>query len=91
MDEIDYIPTPFAQVSDDVLGVVSLVRQGMGICQSYDFIVRELVQAGDLVELLPQLRGRSRPFSLVYAPHRSQSAASRALIEVLAATDSLAT
>ena len=89
-DEIDYLPSPFAQVSDDVLGVVSLARQGMGICQSYDFIVRELVERGDLVELLPQLRGRSRPFSLVYAPHRSQSAASRALIAVLTATGELA-
>lgn len=85
-DEIDYIPAPFVQVSDDVLGVVSLARQGMGICQSYDFIVHAQVARGELVELLPMLRGRARPFSVVYAPHRSQSAASRALIDVLTAT-----
>jgi DNA-binding transcriptional LysR family regulator len=84
-DDMDVVPAPFVQVSDDVLGVVSLARQGMGICQSYDFIVRELIERGELVELLPHLRGRGRPFSLVYAPHRSQSAAARALIEVLTA------
>jgi DNA-binding transcriptional LysR family regulator len=36
-----------------------------------------------LVEVLPQLRGRSRPFSVIYAPHRRQSAAARAMIELL--------
>jgi hypothetical protein len=46
-----------------VLGVVSLAEQGIGICQSYDFIVRERLRRGQLVEVLPQLRedrGRSR-------------------------------
>lgn len=82
-DDVDWLPSPLVQVSDDVLGVVSLARQGMGICQSYDFIVQELVERGGLVELLPQLRGRTRPFSVVYAPHRSQSAAARSLIDLL--------
>jgi DNA-binding transcriptional LysR family regulator len=66
-----------------VLGVVSLAEQGIGICQSYEFIVRERLQRGDLVEVLPKLRGRSRPFSVIYAPHRRQSAAARAMIQVL--------
>jgi len=84
-NDVDWLPSPAIQVSDDVLGVVSLARHGLGICQSYDFIVRELVERGDLVELLPQLGGRTRPFSVVHAPHRRQSAAVRALIEVLTA------
>jgi hypothetical protein len=33
------------------------------------------------------LRGRTRPFSVVYAPHRRQSAAARAMIELLTKTD----
>jgi DNA-binding transcriptional LysR family regulator len=45
--------------------------------------VRERLQRGQLVEVLPQLRGRSRPFSVIYAPHRRQSAAARAMIELL--------
>ncbi len=81
--DIDWIPATAIEVTDDVLGVVSLAEQGLGICQTYDFVVHERIQRGQLVEILPQLRGRSRPFSLIYAPHRRLSAASRALIDVL--------
>lgn len=81
--DIDWMPDPHITISDDVLGVVSLAEQGMGICQSYDFIVRDRLARGTLVEVLPQSRGRTRPFSLIYAPHRSLSPAARALIEVL--------
>lgn len=90
-EDVDWVPASAIEVSDDVLGAVSLAEHGMGICQSYDFIVRERLERGCLVELLPQLRGRSRPFSLVYAPHRRLSAPARALIEALAgrATDEL--
>jgi len=45
--------------------------------------VRERLMRGELLEVLPQLRGRSRPFSVIYAPHRRQSAAARAMIELL--------
>lgn len=83
MEELEWVPVPALSVSEDVLGVVSLARQGLGICQSYDFIVREDLKQGRLVEVLPRLRGRSRPFSILYAPHRSQSAATRALIDHL--------
>ncbi|AGW90609.1 LysR family transcriptional regulator [Cupriavidus sp. DF5525] len=83
--DIDWLTTSAIAVSDDVLGVVSLAEQGVGICQSYDFIVRDRIERRRLVELLPQLRGRSRPFSVIYAPHRRQSAAARAMIELLTA------
>jgi DNA-binding transcriptional LysR family regulator len=81
--DIDWVPTSSIQISDDVLGVVSLADQGMGICQSYDFIVQGHIARGRLIELLPQLRGRTRPFSVVYSPHRRQSAAARAMIDLL--------
>lgn len=84
---IEWSPPTALRVCDDVLGVVSLAEQGLGICQIYDFIVSERVRQGRLVELLHNLRGRTRPFSLIYAPHRMLSAASRALIDVLTATD----
>jgi len=70
-------------VTDDVLGVVSLAQQGLGICQTYQFIVEERLHSGHLIEVLPELRGRSRPFSLIYPPHRRMSAACRALIDAL--------
>jgi DNA-binding transcriptional LysR family regulator len=83
-EHVEWHPRSVVEVSDDVLGVVSMAEQGIGICQTYDFIVRERIASGRLVELLPKLGGRTRPFSLVYAPHRHQSAAARALIDALA-------
>ena len=84
-EDVDWPPPARLEVTDDVLGVVSLAEHGIGICQSYDFIVRDRIERGRLIEVLPALRGRSRPFSLIFAPHRRLSAASRALIEVLVA------
>jgi len=81
--DIDWMPGSTIEISDDVLGVVSLAEQGIGICQSYEFIVRDRIQGGQLVEVLPHLRGRSRPFSVLFAPHRRQSAATRAMIDLL--------
>ena len=81
--DIDWMPGSTIEISDDVLGVVSLAEQGMGVCQSYEFIVRDRIQGGQLVEVLPHLRGRSRPFSVLFAPHRRQSAATRAMIDLL--------
>ncbi|MBB1600972.1 LysR family transcriptional regulator [Variovorax sp. UMC13] len=82
--EVDWTPPADLQVAEDVLGVVSLAAHGMGICQTYDFIAQDLLRQGRLVEVLAHARGRSRPFSLIFAPHRSLSAASRALIDFLA-------
>lgn len=81
--DIDWTVSSSIEVSDDVLGVVSLAAAGAGICQSYDFTVRDHLADGRLVEVLPQLRGRSRPFSVLYAPHRRQSGATRAMIALL--------
>ncbi|MBD9467633.1 LysR family transcriptional regulator [Pseudoxanthomonas sp. PXM01] len=91
-DDVDWTPASRIEVSDDVLGVVSLAQAGVGLCQSYDFIVDAPLQRGaDLVRVLPQLAGRTRPFSLIYAPHRRLSAASRALIDALVEATSRAT
>jgi DNA-binding transcriptional LysR family regulator len=81
--DIDWLPGSTIEISEDVLGVVSLAEQGMGICQSYEFIVRDRIQRGQLVEVLPHLRGRTRPFSVLFAPHRRQSVATRAMIDLL--------
>jgi DNA-binding transcriptional LysR family regulator len=79
--DIDWMAPARMRVADDVLGVVSLAQQGLGICQSYHFIAEERLRNGQLVEILPALRGRSKPFSLIYPPHRRMSAACRALID----------
>ncbi|MGH8082914.1 MAG: LysR family transcriptional regulator [Lysobacter sp.] len=85
--DIDWTPASGVRVSEDVLGVVSLAEHGAGLCQTYDFIVADRLHRASLIEVLPQLRGRSRPFSLIYAPHRRLSAASRALIDMLTGED----
>ncbi|KRA50550.1 LysR family transcriptional regulator [Pseudoxanthomonas sp. Root630] len=82
--DIEWMPASRIAVSDDVLGVVSLAQAGVGLCQTYDFIIDACTRRGaELVRVLPQFGGRARPFSLIYAPHRRLSAASRALIDAL--------
>lgn len=83
--DVDWSPATALKVADDPLGVVALARAGAGICQTYEFIVADDLRRGDLVEVLPRTRGRTRMFSLLYAPHRQLPAASRALIEALVA------
>jgi DNA-binding transcriptional LysR family regulator len=79
----DWLPDGPARVTDDVLGTVSLAEHGMGLCQTYGFIVRERIESGRLVPVLEHAGGRSRPFSVIYPPHRQLSAASRMLIDFL--------
>ncbi|PZU88275.1 MAG: LuxR family transcriptional regulator [Shinella sp.] len=82
-EEASWMPQGSLHVFDDVLGVVSLAEAGMGICQTYDFIIRDRIARGSLVEILPKASGRTRPFSVLYVPHRSLSAATRAFIDML--------
>ncbi|HEY5972729.1 MAG TPA: LysR substrate-binding domain-containing protein [Pseudoxanthomonas sp.] len=89
--DVDWTPDAALKVADDPLGVVSLARAGAGICQTYEFIVAADLQRGDLVEVLPQTRGRTRAFSLLYAPHRQLPAVARAVIDALAANAGVAT
>lgn len=85
--DMDWLAPPRRLVADDVLGAVSLAQQGLGICQTYHFVAEERLANGQLVEVLPEWRGRSRPFSLRYPPHRRMSAACRALIDRLPGRD----
>ena len=73
------------QVHEDVLGVVTWARAGGGISQIYHFIAEEAVRRGELVEVLPQLAGATRPFSILYPQNRHLSARVRAFVEFLVA------
>ena len=88
-DEVmEWQPSTAMAVSEDIPGLVSLAEQGLGLCQIYDFVAWEHIDSGRLVEVVPELRGHTGRFSLIYPPHRRLSAASRAMIEVpTAATD----
>ena len=53
-------------VTDDVLGCATLARNGAGITQTMRFIVQAELDSGELVEVLRQHGGRSRPIYLLY-------------------------
>lgn len=81
--ELDWSVEPSLQVTDDALGTVSLAEAGLGICQTFRFIAQDRLARGVLVEVLPELTGRSRPFSLIYTPQRRMTAAARAFTTCL--------
>jgi DNA-binding transcriptional LysR family regulator len=81
--DIDWAPPASITVSTDVMGMVWLAERGMGIALCPRLFAEESLAAGRLVEVLPGLGGRTRTFSVIYPAHRSLSAASRALIEML--------
>ncbi|QGY32318.1 LysR family transcriptional regulator [Pantoea cypripedii] len=56
--------------SDDVLGGVTLALNGAGVFQTYHFIAERYLHEGSLKEILPQYRGRSRPYTLLYPLNR---------------------
>lgn len=81
--QIQWTPTNRILVKEDILGLVSLAESGLGICQSYSFIVNEKIQQRKLQPLLEDYAGHTRPFSLLYAQHKHMSSATRALINFL--------
>ncbi|MEJ6006125.1 LysR substrate-binding domain-containing protein [Paucibacter sp. AS339] len=73
------------RVHDDVLGCLSWARAGGGLFQFYDFAAAEALRRGELVEVLQPLRGRSRPFSILYPQNRHLSARVRVFVDYLGA------
>lgn len=71
--------------TDDILGPVTLARAGAGVLQTYRFLVEADLREGRLVELLPDLAGASRPFSLLYQADGHKPLRLRVLIDYLVA------
>jgi len=69
--------------TEDVLGIVTLARAGAGLVQTYRYIVEQDLQRGDLVELMPQHGGTSRPFILLYPHARHLSLRVRTFVDFL--------
>ena len=63
---VEYPASAAIRCTGDILGPVTLARQGLGLVQTYRFIVEKDLAAGDLVEVLSEYGGASRPFSLIY-------------------------
>ncbi len=73
------------RVAEDVLGLVAMARAGLGLVQTYDFMVEEHVRRGELVEVLAQHRGAGRSFSLVYPRSARRSHAVRSFVDFVLA------
>lgn len=70
----------------DVLGGVTLARNGAGLFQTYRFVVERDLAAGGLVEVLPNFGGASRPFVLLYPHKRYLSLRVRSFVDFLVET-----
>jgi DNA-binding transcriptional LysR family regulator len=70
----------------DFLGGLTLAKHGMGIFQTYRFTVADLLTSGELVEVLTEYGGTTRPFIMVYPHQRHKSLALRSLMDFLVAT-----
>lgn len=82
-EDIEWTPNDAVRVSGDVLACLTLAAGGAGITQSYHFIAGRWLESGELVEILPQLGGRSRPFNALYPRDRNPSRALRAFVDYL--------
>jgi DNA-binding transcriptional LysR family regulator len=70
-------PHAAVRCADDVLALVTLARAGLGLIQTYDFLVEQELRQSRLVEDLRDYRGASRTLSLVYpeSPKRTPGSA----------------
>ena len=73
------VPEASYRCADDVLGTIGLARAGVGLVQTYDFLVEDEVARGTLVQVLAPFRGASRPFSVIHPKGTELSPAARAL------------
>jgi DNA-binding transcriptional LysR family regulator len=82
-EEIEYPIRSRMRVLNDALGCIAWVNAGGGLYQTYNFAAAGAVKCGDLVEVLHDYAGRSRPFSILYPQNRHLSAKVRAFVDFL--------
>lgn len=70
-------------ITDDVLGLATAARAGLGLAQTYRFIVSEDLANGRLVEVMKQYGGASRPLSILYPSQRHMPHRVRVFVEFL--------
>lgn len=69
----------------DFLATATLVRHGGGLIQAYRFTVQDALASGELVEVLAEFGGTSRPFMLIYPQARHMPLRVRVFIDFLLA------
>lgn len=76
-------PRAAVRVRGDVLGLITFARAGGGLVQIYHYLVERELASGQLVEVLREYSGRSRPFSLIYPKEAVKRPAVRALADFI--------
>lgn len=67
----------------DFLATLTLVKNGVGLMQVYRFTVEHELQRGELVEVLKEYAGTTRPFILIYPCARYIPLQARKFIEFM--------
>lgn len=74
------LEVPSQVVANNAESYIACCRAGLGLIQIPHFDVRHLLDAGELVEVMPAYRAASMPVSLLY-PHRRQRSRRLALFQ----------
>jgi DNA-binding transcriptional LysR family regulator len=82
-EDLDVDTSGTVCITDDVLGLATAARGGIGLTQTYRFIVSDDLARGRLVEVLQKYGGASRPFSILYPANRHMPQRVRVLVEFL--------
>ncbi len=80
---VPFTPASRVRIMDDILGVSAGALAGLGVAQTYRFVVAADLAAGRLVRLLEEHEGAARPFSLLYPGQRHMARRVRLLIDFL--------
>ena len=70
-------------ITDDILGLATAARSGVGLAQIHRFIVKDDLANGSLVEVMRPFGGASRPFNILYPAHRHMPQPVRVLVDFL--------
>lgn len=81
--DVEHLVQGAIRCADDILAPVTLARHGVGIVQTYRFIVEQDLRDGGLKEVLRDMAGASRPFSLLYPANRHMPHRVRAVIDFI--------
>ena len=80
----EFAPASKLRCAEDPRAGIVLAKAGLGLFQTYHFMVKDELASGALVEVLKSRAGRTRRFSLVYLKDALASRATRAVAELLA-------
>ena len=80
---VDVVTTGKVMCSEDILAPITLALAGVGIAQTYKYLVDDHLKEKRLIEVLASEKGASRPFSIIYKGNKNLPARVRVLIDYI--------